>query len=210
MLINPFLFGSTPSATWESNAAPDYATISESGALFVGHGTNTVYWSSACISPAKTSGKWFFSVEMVNPYVSPYYYDSYEFGFGLVDDSVATTHGSGSITAGTYPSSAILYAHNSGIPKKLVSNAYSNITPAPSIGNYSEPIGISYDVDTGSIRCWVYTGGIWVDQGSLATVAANTAKKPFAMMTGQGSYPNAGKLRLRFDISAPSGFSNWF
>ena len=161
--------------------------------------TATVYggggWVRIRVDRPKTTGKWFFAVELVNIALD----SGTNFAVGT---SAAAMKSSG----GTYIPGAPceLKATYPGVGKKWIDNTISNFGAALTTGMI---VGIGYDADTGDVTCYLYSGA-WVLDGVIATITPGSLRRPIvdanAQLAGWSSV-----FTLRSDLGTPAGFELW-
>lgn len=152
-------------------------------------------WARVRVDRPKSSGKWFFAVEIAHIAI----YGGTNFAIGTSGAAMAS--GSGAYIPGapcelraTYPS----------VGKKWIDNAISNYGVALSTGDI---VGIGYDADSGEVTGYLYSGGIWVSEGVIATIAAGSVRRPIIDANTQISGPSV--FTLRHDLAPPAGYGNW-
>lgn len=193
-MINPFVFNSFVQENWVSNSAPSYATISEGGRLFT---TISSGWGCpAYVNKPKSTGKWFFAVELVS-------LPNLVFVYAVGVSTLAVPSSFPRSLQGQPLANEYCYGKYLGSKKWIngVSSTYGTLVAAGGI------VGISYDAGTGDIRGYRYVSGAWVDDGLITTLTANTQCYPFTDCNSSSVTPTS--MRLRSDLGSPSGFTLW-
>lgn len=185
-IIDPFVPGEieSPFGANLSNGNRTY-TATVSGAS----------WVRIRVDRPKTTGKWFFAVELTNIALTG------GTNFAIGTSSAALTSGTGSYIPGA---PCELKATFGGVGKKWIDNTISNFGAAIVTGNI---IGIGYDADTGDVTCWRYSGGTWVSEGSITTITPGSTRRPIIDANCQITGPSV--FTLRSDLSVPAGFELW-
>lgn len=176
-----------------TNLTSVHAVISESGRLFT-----SVYNGStmrAIVDRTKTTGKWFYAVELVS-----FTNNTYVYTVGIATEASPLTATS---SLGGPNTKQHGYGKFLGSKKWVggTSSAFGTLSVAGGI------VGISYDASTGEIRGYRYISGAWVDDGVITTVSANSPCTPMVWATGASSLQTS--LRLRSDLGSPAGFGLW-
>jgi hypothetical protein len=163
-----------------------------------GNRTYTAYgagWARIRVDRPKSAGKWFFAVELVNIAL----YGGTNFAIGT--SAAALERGTGAYISGA---PCELKATFSGVGKKWIDNTISNFGAAIVTGNI---IGIGYDADTGSVKCYLYSGGAWVLDGVITTITPGSLRRPIIDANTKISGPSV--FTLRSDLGTPAGFELW-
>jgi hypothetical protein len=193
-MINPFMFNSFVQGNWVSTSAPAYATISEGGRLFT---TISAGWGCpAYVNKPKSTGKWFFAVELVS-------FCNLSFVYAVGVSSTTVLVSSPRPSQGQPTVKEYCYGKSAGSKKWIngVPSAYGTLVTAGGI------VGISYDAGNGEVRGYRYVSGAWIDDGLITTLTANTQCYPCTDCNG-GTVTQTS-MRLRSDLGSPSGFILW-
>jgi len=179
---------------WVSSSDPANATISESGRLF----TSITSGSSmpAYVNRAKTTGKWFFAVELVS-------FSNNTFVYAVGVDTQATPNTSARGSAGQPNTTEYCYGKFLGSKKWVAGTPTAYGTLCVVGGDF---VGISYDASTGEVRGYRWISGAWTDDGVITTLTAGTSCKPYVQCTGGATQSS---VRLTSNKAAPSGFTMW-
>lgn len=192
-MINPFMFNSFVQGLWVSSSDPVNATIGESGRLFTSI-TNGLSMP-AYVARAKTSGKWFFAVELVS-------FCNNTFVYAVGVDTATTPLTTARSSGGQPNTTEYCYGKFLGAKKWVAGTptAYGTLSVA---GDF---VGISYDAGTGEVRGYRWISGAWTDDGVITTLTAGTSCKPYVQCTGGATQSS---VRLTSNKAAPSGFTLW-